>query len=43
MSTAAIITLSIAWVYILIMVVYFFVKVVRKDAERRKKEQPNAQ
>lgn len=36
MSTGALITVSIAWSYILVVAVYFFVKVVKKDKERAK-------
>ena len=36
MSTGAMITLGIAWSYILIMVVYFFVKVLKKEHEQKK-------
>ena len=39
MSTAAVITLGIAWGYILIMVLYFFAKVLKKDKESRNMEQ----
>ena len=36
MSTAALITMLVTWVYILFMLVYFFSKLIRKEREKRK-------